>query len=133
MDRPRVLIADDCTSILERVVSLLNPDFEVVGTVHDGEMLVSEALRLRPDVIVSDIAMPLLNGIEAAHAVREAGSAARLIFLTVHTQAAFVRACFAEGALGYVAKSRLRADLIPAINEALTGRRFISESLPPVH
>ena len=133
MDRPRVLIADDCTSILERVVSLLNPDFEVVGTVHDGEMLVSEALRLRPDVIVSDIAMPLLNGIEAAHAVREAGSAARLIFLTVHTQAAFVTACFAEGALGYVAKSRLRADLIPAINEALTGRRFISESLPPVH
>lgn len=130
MDRPRVLVADDHPLVVERVVSLLDPNFEIVGTVRDGGMLISEALRLRPDVIVSDITMPMLTGIEAAHAIREAGSTARFVFLTVHRQAAFVRACFAEGALGYVTKSHLQSDLVPAINEALSGHRFISPSLP---
>lgn len=130
LDRPRVLLADDHNPILERVVSLLHPGFAVVGTVGDGESLVREARRLRPDVIVLDISMPILSGIEAAHELREAGSSARLVFLTVHGQAAFVRACFAEGGLGYVTKSRLGTDLIPAINDALSGRHFVSPSVP---
>jgi DNA-binding NarL/FixJ family response regulator len=127
--RPRVLLADDHEMVLERVQSLLD-DYEVIGTAHNGRDLVSEALRLQPDVIVSDITMPFLNGIDAAHEIREAGSPARFVFLTVHQQPAFLDACFAEGALGYVTKSHLGTDLIPAINEALSGHRFISPSIP---
>jgi DNA-binding NarL/FixJ family response regulator len=127
--RPRVLLADDHVMVLERVKSLLH-DYEVIGTAHNGRDLVSEALRLQPDAIVSDITMPFLNGIDAAHEIREAGSTARFVFLTVHEQPAFLHACFAEGALGYVTKSHLGTDLIPAINEALSGHRFISPSIP---
>ena len=127
--RPRVLLADDHDMVIERVQSLLK-NYEVVGTAHDGRDLVTQALRLRPDLIVSDITMPILNGIDAAHELREAGSTARFVFLTVHEQQAFLRACFAEGALGYVTKSHLGTDLVPAINEALSGHRFISPSIP---
>jgi DNA-binding NarL/FixJ family response regulator len=74
--------------------------------------------------------MPLKTGIEAVHAIREAGSTATVVFLTVHVEKAFVRACLAEGALGYVTKSHLQTDLIPAINEARAGRRFISPFFP---
>ena len=125
----RVLIADDHEMLLERVLSVLR-SFQVIGKVNNGKDLVAEALRLRPDVIVSDITMPILNGIEAAHELREAGSASRFVFLTVLDQPAFLDACFAEGALGYVTKSRLGMDLIPAIHEALSGRPFISPSIP---
>jgi len=125
----RVLIADDHEVLLERVLSVLR-SFQVIGKVNNGKDLVAEALRLRPDVIVSDITMPILNGIEAAHELREAGSASRFVFLTVHDQPAFLDACFAEGALGYVTKSRLGMDLIPAIHEVLSGRPFISPSIP---
>lgn len=129
MDRPRVLVADDHSIVLERVLSLLGCKFEVVGTANNGRDLVAEAERLQPDVIVMDITMPILNGIEAAHELGEIGSTAKLVFLTVHGQPAFVDACFTEGALGYVTKSRLATDLIPAINDALSGRRFISPSV----
>lgn len=129
MERPRVLLADDNRPLLDHAVSLLQKTFEVVGTVNDGELLLSEATRLRPDVIVLDITMPNLSGIEAAHELREAGSKARLVFLTVHEQSAFVRACFAEGGLGYVTKSRMITDLIPAIKEALSDHHFVSPSV----
>ena len=126
----RILIADDNSAVVERVWSLLEANFEVVGTASNGEELVAEALRLQPDVIVLDITMPILNGIEAAQELREAGSIAKFVFLTVHNHPAFLHACFAEGALGYVTKSHLRTDLIPAINEALSGHTFISPSIP---
>jgi len=116
--------------MLDTVSALLQPDFEVVGTVNNGGDLIREANRLRPDVIVLDITMPILNGIEAAHRMREAGLTARLVFLTVHEQSSFVTACFDEGALGYVTKSRLIMDLIPAIRDAISGHHFISPSLP---
>ena len=127
--QPRVLLADDHGPIIERVRSILQSGFDVVGSVNNGRDLVSEAARLRPDVIVLDISMPGMTGIEAAQELREAKSTAKLIFLTVHERVEFVRACLAEGALGYVVKSRLAVDLLPAIHEALAGRRFIS---PPV-
>ena len=127
--RPKVLLADDHDMVLERVVYLLE-DFEVVGSVHNGEDLVTEALRLKPDVIVSDITMPILNGIEAAHELHDAGSTAKFVFLTVHERPEFLQACFGEGAFGYVTKSHLGKDLLPAINEALSGHRFISPSIP---
>jgi len=128
-DAPRVLLADDHDEFLQRALSLLT-DFQIVGTVHNGRDLIAEVLRLEPDVIVSDITMPIMTGIEAAHELREAGSTARLVFLTVHEEPAFLHACFAEGALGYVIKSHLGTDLIPAINEALSRHRFISPSIP---
>jgi len=130
LDRPRILLADDHRLIIERVLSLLESKFEVVGVVDNGEDLLTEARRLEPDVIVLDISMPVLTGIEAAHELRESGSKVRLVFLTVHEEASFLRACLAEGGLGYVTKSRLRTDLIPAIHSALSDTRFISPQVP---
>ena len=124
--RPRILVADDHPLVLERVVALLQADFEVVGTARNGQELVVEAMRLNPEVIVADITMPELDGIAAAHQLRANGCTARLIFLTIHTDDEFTKACWAEGALGYVAKPQLRADLIPAIRAALLGQRFVS-------
>ena len=129
LNQPRVLLADDHHPIIERVTVLLQSTFEIVGAVGNGTDLISEALRLQPDLIVLDISMPGLTGIEAARQLREAGSTARFVFLTVHERVEFVHACLAEGALGYVVKSRLAVDLVPAMREALSGRRFIS---PPV-
>lgn len=129
MKRPRILLADDNGPMIERVKALLLPDFEIIGQVGNGPDLVSEAERLQPDLVVLDISMPGLTGIEAAHELRKAGSSARFVFLTVHERVEFVRACLAEGALGYVVKSRIAIDLVPAIVDALAGRRFIS---PPV-
>jgi DNA-binding NarL/FixJ family response regulator len=123
------LLADDNGPMIERVKALLLPDFEIIGQVYNGPDLVSEAERLQPDIVVLDISMPGLTGIEAAHELRKAGSSARFVFLTVHERVEFVRACLAEGALGYVVKSRIAIDLVPAIVDALAGRRFIS---PPV-
>jgi DNA-binding NarL/FixJ family response regulator len=124
----KIIIADDHDMVLERVRAFLR-DFQVVGTAKNGKDLVTEALRLQPDVIVSDITMPVLTGIEAAHKLRQAGSTAKFVFLTIHEQHAFLQACLAEGALGYVTKSRLGTDLLPAINHALSGYRFISPSI----
>jgi DNA-binding NarL/FixJ family response regulator len=124
--RPRILLADDHQLVLQRVTSLLQTVFNVVGAARDGRELVSEALRLRPDVIVADISMPGLSGIEAAHQLRQRGSTAKIVFLTIHAEDEFLDACMAEGAMGYVVKGHLKADLIPAINAALCGRQFIS-------
>lgn len=125
----RILLADDHAPIIERVKLLLEPGFDVVGSVNNGADLVLEAARLQPDLIVLDISMPGMTGIQAAQELREAGSKAKLVFLTIHERVEFVRACLAEGALGYVVKSRLAVDLLPAIHEALAGRRFISPPL----
>ncbi len=124
--RPRILLADDHQLVLQRVTSLLQTVFNVVGAAHDGREMVSEALRLQPDVIVADISMPGISGIEAAHQLRQRGSTAKLVFLTIHLEEEFLDACRAEGALGYVVKNHLKTDLIPAINAALSGRPFIS-------
>jgi DNA-binding NarL/FixJ family response regulator len=132
LTRPRVLLADDHAPIRDRVKSLLGPEFQIVGDVDNGKDLVSEAERLQPEVVLLDISMPGLTGIEAAHALREGGSTSKFIFLTMHERAEFVQACFSEGALGYVVKSRLAQDLLPAVREVLAGRRFISPFAPKV-
>jgi DNA-binding NarL/FixJ family response regulator len=129
LNRPRILVADDHQPMQERVRELLQASCDIVGAVSNGIELVEQATRLRPDLIVLDISMPGITGIEAAHELRESGSTAKVVFLTVHERVEFVHACLAEGALGYVIKSRLNVDLISAIQEALYGRRFIS---PPV-
>ena len=131
MYRPRILIADDNQPILERVKELLDPIYNVVGAVSSGTALVEHANKLRPDLIVLDISMPGMTGIEAAHELKESGSSAKVVFLTVHERIEFVQACLAEGALGYVIKSRLHVDLLQAILEALSGHRFISPPVSP--
>lgn len=131
LSKPRVLLADDHRQFVTMVESLLSSSYEVVGTAPDGQSLFDAARRLKPDVIVTDISMPILSGIEASKRLNESGCTAKLIFLTVHSDADFVRSCLATGALGYVEKSRLMIDLIPAIQEALAGRIFISAPFSP--
>lgn len=130
MIRPRLLLADDHSAFLGGTTSLLKRQFDIVGAVADGATLVSEALRLCPDVIVADITMPGLSGIDAAHRLRELASSAKMVFLTIHSEEQFVEACMAEGALGYVLKAHMRTHLIPAIQAALVGDTYISPFIP---
>lgn len=125
-NRLRILLADDHPLVLERVKTLLETKFDVVGVAHDGLEMIEKAVRLRPEIIVADISMPELDGIQAAHRLRKIGTAALIVFLTVHESPEFVEACQAAGALGFVLKTRMKADLIPAINAALAGRSFVS-------
>lgn len=111
---------------MEIVEGLLESDFEIVGSVSDGEALVEASLTLRPDVIITDISMPVLNGMEAVEQLRKSGCASKIIFLTVHSDTDFVRMCLALGATGYVVKPRVASELLPAIREALAGRTFVS-------
>ena len=128
MARARILLADDHKEIRDRAVRLLEPEFEVVGAVADGNALVRISAQLNPDVCIIDISMPYLNGIEAAIKLRENGSEARIVFLTVNEDSDFVRAALKTGALGYVVKSRMASDLCLAINGAIRGQLFVSPS-----
>ena len=123
----RVLVADDHKQMLEYVRGLLAAGCEVVGAVNDGQAALDAALKLRPDVVVLDISMPVLNGIQAAKRLLEAQPDAKIVFLTVDNDPDTCRAALATGALGYVLKPRLGTDLMPAIKEAQLGRRFVSQ------
>src|SRR5262249_37847411 len=124
---PRVLLADDLPEVHEKLIQLLWRDFDIVGSAYDGEKAIEAAKTLNPDLLILDISMPLLNGIQVAAQLRETDCKAKLIFLTVHEDQDYVDAAFSMGALGYVLKPRFTTDLIPAIREALQGRRFTSE------
>jgi DNA-binding NarL/FixJ family response regulator len=124
--RPRILLADDHLALLDAAITLLSPHFDVVGTAADGAALVSKAQSLRPDVIVADISMPVLSGIDAVHKLRESGSTAKVVFLTIHSGKEFVDACMEAGALGYVQKFNMRHQLVPAIQAALVGQSYVS-------
>jgi DNA-binding NarL/FixJ family response regulator len=126
MSTQRILLADDHQPLLDSVRHMLEPVFEIVGTAHNGREMISQAERLKPDVIVADIGMPELDGLEAARELRERGSTAKLVFLTIHSEPRFVQACVRAGALGYVVKAHMWTDLIPAIEAAAAGRSFIS-------
>ena len=125
----RVLVADDQEAMLDRVARLLAIEFNVVGTVTDGQQVLEATLKLSPDVLVLDISMPVVNGIEAARRVISAGSKTRIVFLTMHDDPDFVWKALEVGALGYVIKSRLIADLVTAVREAHSGRSFLSPTL----
>ena len=132
MDRIRVLLADDHEAMLDRVASLLAIECDVVGTVTNGQQALEAAQDLKPDVLVLDISMPVMNGIETAHRLQEAGAEARIVFLTVHDDPDFAREALEAGALGYVIKPRIASDLVTAIKEAHAGRSFISPTLSPI-
>lgn len=129
MQRARVLLADDHRAIRESVAALLEDEFDVVGAVANGKEMISEARRLNPDVVVLDISMPLLDGIEAAAQLSATDLKAKIVFLSVQDDPLFVRRGLAAGALGYVVKNRLSQDLITALHEALAGNEFISPAL----
>jgi DNA-binding NarL/FixJ family response regulator len=129
LDRVRVLLADDHKDFLAATARLLKPEFEVVKTVGDGQALLEEAARLQPDILILDISMPVLNGIQATRQLRAAGSCAKIVFLTVHQDPEYVQAALAAGAQGYVAKCQLATDLLLALREAQAGRSFISPSI----
>jgi DNA-binding NarL/FixJ family response regulator len=128
-ERPRVLLADDHPAMLALTAAVLAGEYLVVGSVGDGRELLAEAERLHPDVIVLDITMPRLDGIEAARQLRRSQRPARLVFLTVHEDADFAQAALDAGGLGYVVKARLASDLLAAIRAALADRRFVSPTL----
>jgi DNA-binding NarL/FixJ family response regulator len=126
MSKPCVLIADDHRILAEGVRGLLEPEFEVVGVVADGRELVAAATQHRPDVIVADVAMPVLNGIDAAVQLRDLGVPAKLVFLTMHRDVAYARRAMEAGAAGFVLKHSVAAELITAVREALQGRTYVT-------
>ena len=130
LKRTRVLLADDHEAMLDRVERQLEKKFEVVGTVRDGQAALEAVADLRPDVLILDISMPVLSGMQAAVRLKQNKSAVRIVFLTVHDDPDFAREALATGALGYVTKPRMATDLSMAIKEALAGRSFVSPSIP---
>ena len=124
--RPRLLLADDHTMIMEGLSSVLEPEFDIVGRAEDGRQLMALAAQLNPDVIVADISMPLLNGIEAARQLKKSDSRMKFIFLTMHPEADLATEAFRVGASGYVLKSSAAKELQTAINEALKGRTYVT-------
>jgi len=129
VNRLRVLVADDHPAMRENLVRLLSRDFDVVATVRDGAAAVREAPRVNPDVLVLDIAMPVLSGIEAAGRLKASGSTAKVVFVTMHHDREFVEGATALGSVGFVVKNRLVSDLIPAIRSVLADQPFVSPSL----
>jgi DNA-binding NarL/FixJ family response regulator len=129
MSRPRILLADDHRIVSEGLRSLLSDEFELVGTVEDGRELVSAVRRLRPEAIVVDISMPHLNGIEAVIRVRKENPQIKVIFLTMHNDAAYARRALEAGAQGFVLKHSAAAELVLAIQAALKGQTFVTPAL----
>ena len=123
---PRALLADDNPDVLSLVEGTIAGEFELVGSVADGADLISTVVMLAPDVVVLDITMPGLDGIECARQLRRAGCSAKLVFLSVHEDADYVRAAFDAGGMAYVAKTQLARHLVAAMHEALAGRSFVS-------
>ncbi len=128
--RRRVLLVDDNAEILNRAAAVLSPDFEIVGAVTDGYAALEAARTLRPDVIVLDISMVGMCGLEVASRLKAVGSTAAVVFLTIHNDEEFVVAAKNAGGVGYVLKPRLASDLPLAALSASCGRRFISPHIP---
>ncbi|HET7909577.1 MAG TPA: response regulator transcription factor [Nitrospira sp.] len=126
MPRPRVLLADDHRLVVEACVTLLEPECEVVGIVTDGRTLLPKALAVRPDVIVLDIAMPLLNGLDAGRQLRQLTPGARLIFLTMNEDPELAREALGLGASGFLLKTSAARELPEAIRTAMQGGTYIT-------
>jgi len=127
--RPRVLLADDHLLVAEALKSLLTPEFDLVGVVEDGRTLVEAAGTLRPDVIVADVTMPHLNGIDALIRLRQGGDRTPVVFLTMHRDVSFARRALDAGASGFVLKHSASAELVTAIRAALQGKTYLTPQL----
>jgi DNA-binding NarL/FixJ family response regulator len=129
MKRARVLLADDHRIVAEGLRGLLEPEFELVGIVEDGRALLDSIEKLRPDVVVVDISMPLLNGIEAVRRLKKKNKDIAVVFLTMHLDVTYAASAFEAGASGYVLKHSAPSELIAAISSALKGRTYITPLL----
>jgi len=129
MKRPRVLLADDHRMVAEGLRGLLESEFELVGIVEDGRALLTTAENLRPDVIVVDISMPLLNGIEAVRQIKKTDKNTRVVFLTMHPDVTYAASAFEAGASGYVLKHSAPSELVAAIQSVLKGKTYITPLL----
>lgn len=126
MDRIRLLLADDHVMFAQGLESLLRDEFEFLGTAENGEQLVEASLRQNPDVILVDISMPVLNGFDAVRKIREHGSTAKIIFLTMHDDATLLAEAFRCGASGYILKQAAGEELVNAIREVAEGNNYVS-------
>ncbi len=129
MKRPRVLLADDHRIVAEGLRSLLEPEFELIGIVEDGRALIAAVEKLRPDAIVVDISMPLLNGIDAVRKIKKVHGEIKVVFLTMHPDVTYAVSAFEAGASGYVLKHSAPAELVTAIRSALRGKTFVTPIL----
>ncbi|HEY5913279.1 MAG TPA: response regulator transcription factor [Verrucomicrobiae bacterium] len=127
--RPRVLLADDHRMVAEGLKTLLSPEFELLDVVEDGRALIAAAKKLRPDVIVADITMPHLNGIDALAPLKKEQPGVKVVFLTMHQDVAYARRALEAGAMGFVLKHSAPAELITAIRAALNGQTYITPAL----
>jgi len=128
-NRSRILIADDHTLVAELCKKLLETEFDVVGTVSDGHALVRAAGELKPDVVVVDVAMPILNGLDAGRQVKEMLPAVKLVFLTMNPDIEIAAEAFRRGASGYLLKTCAAAELVLAVRDALRGKSYLSPAL----
>jgi DNA-binding NarL/FixJ family response regulator len=126
MKKPRVLLADDHKIVIEGLKGLLGDEFELVGSVEDGRALVDQAAKHHPDVIVADISMPQLNGIEAARQIKKADKNIKIVFLTMHSDATYAADAFDAGASGFVLKHSASSELVTAIHEVMRGRTYVT-------
>jgi len=129
MKHPRIILADDHPGVLEDIRTVRAPHYEIVETVANGRALVEAALRLKPDLIVMDITMPLLNGIHAAGQIKKGLPSMKLLFVTMHTSTAYMEAAFEAGGTGYVLKSGVGEELLEAVQSVLNGHVYVSHSL----
>jgi DNA-binding NarL/FixJ family response regulator len=127
--RPKLLLADDHKLVLEGFERILTTEFDILGMVEDGRALVSAAEALQPDAILLDISMPLLNGIDAARQLRKCCPRAKLLFVSMHTDIAFVLRAFRAGARGYLLKQSSPAELIGAVRSVLQGQVYVAPEL----
>jgi len=130
MSRKRIVLADDHTEFLHTIKAMLSDEYDIVDAVEDGEDLVAAAQSTQPDLIISDLSMPVVNGFRAAAMLRAAGCSIDIIFLTIHSSASYVRKAISFGAKGYVLKNYASEQLREAIAEVLAGRTFISPQVP---
>ncbi len=126
LTQKRVLVADDLEPVLAAVADLLRGTFEVVRMVSDGRAALEAVLMLEPDLAVLDISMPGMSGLDVAKELKNRATSTRIVFLTVQEDSQIIAACLSAGAMGYVVKELMDSDLIPAMNEALAGRVFVS-------
>jgi DNA-binding NarL/FixJ family response regulator len=129
MKRTRILIADDHSMVIDGLRGLLEPEYEVVGAVNDGRAVLPEVQNLKPDVVIIDISMPLLNGLDCTRQLREAGCTAKILILTMHPDATLAQEALAAGASGYLLKSSPGSELKGALREVLQGRTYLSPAV----
>jgi DNA-binding NarL/FixJ family response regulator len=125
-DTYRILLADDHVLVAEGIQKLLEPEFELVGIVADGRSLVTAAVKLQPDIVVVDISLPLLNGLDASQQLKKHNPNLKIIVLTMHSEPNFVTQAFRVGVSGYVLKQSVGSELVQAIREVIKGRTFVS-------